>query len=132
MVKLTDEDIRWIQKRASSRDFSVKNASEIHGLTERRIPQQTKITSTRRGDIGYRTIRFIRTSEKLAEQRLITGNRRKGSGADTKGNIQEVLAMRQRKNSRTQQGFLCFPRYETAPKSSLLKSDKGKDLTKNI
>ena len=43
MVKLTDEDIRWIVKRASSWDFSVKKDSEIHGLTERRIQQQTKI-----------------------------------------------------------------------------------------
>ncbi|NQE45316.1 hypothetical protein C5S31_04755 [ANME-1 cluster archaeon GoMg2] len=43
MVKLTKEDIRVILKRASSGDFSVKTASEIHGLTERRIQQQTKI-----------------------------------------------------------------------------------------
>jgi putative transposase len=43
MVKLTKEDIRGILKRASSRDFSVKNASVIHGLTERRVQQQTKI-----------------------------------------------------------------------------------------
>lgn len=42
MVKLTNEDIRWIQKPASSRDFSVKKDSEIHGMTERRVQQPTK------------------------------------------------------------------------------------------
>jgi len=43
MAKLTNEDIRWILKRASSRDFSVKNASEIHGLMGPKMQQQTKI-----------------------------------------------------------------------------------------
>ncbi|KAF5430304.1 hypothetical protein C5S36_13440 [Candidatus Methanophagaceae archaeon] len=43
MVKLTNEDIRWIQKRASSWDYSVKKDSEICGMTELRIQQQTKI-----------------------------------------------------------------------------------------
>jgi hypothetical protein len=43
MVKLTKEDIRGILKRASFWDFSVKNASAIYGITERRIQQLTKI-----------------------------------------------------------------------------------------
>ncbi len=43
MVKLTNEDIRGIQKPASSRDYSVKKDSEIYGITELRIQQQTKI-----------------------------------------------------------------------------------------
>lgn len=42
MVKHTNEDIRWIQKRASSMDFSVKKDSEIYGITELRTQQQTK------------------------------------------------------------------------------------------
>jgi hypothetical protein len=42
MVKLTNEYTRWIQKPASSRDFSVKKDSEIHGITEFRVKQQTK------------------------------------------------------------------------------------------
>ena len=86
----------------------------------------SSFTSSRRGDIGYYTIRFISTSEKLAEQRLIPGSGRKGSGADTKGNIREVWAMETMKKKRTQQlAFFAPPHYETASKSSLLKSDKG-------
>jgi hypothetical protein len=42
MVKLTNEVIRGIQKPASSRDYSVKKDSEICGITELRIQQQTK------------------------------------------------------------------------------------------
>jgi len=34
-------------------------------------------------DTGYRTTRSISISEKTGEQRPISGNRRKGSGADT-------------------------------------------------
>jgi hypothetical protein len=60
---------------------------------EQDLVSGSSFTSSRRGFIGYRTIRFISTSEKLTEQRLIPGNRRKGSGADTKGNIPEVWAM---------------------------------------
>jgi len=42
MVKLTNEDIRGIQKPASSRDYPVKKDSEIHVITERRVQQLTK------------------------------------------------------------------------------------------
>jgi hypothetical protein len=42
MVKRTNEDIRWIQKPASSLDFSVKTDSDIQWITELRIQQQTK------------------------------------------------------------------------------------------
>ncbi len=42
MVKLTNEYTRLIQKPASSRDYSVKKDSEIHGITEFRVKQQTK------------------------------------------------------------------------------------------
>ena len=43
MVKLTNEDIRWMVKRVSSGYFTVKKASEIYGITERRVQQLTKI-----------------------------------------------------------------------------------------
>ncbi|NQE44654.1 hypothetical protein C5S31_01355, partial [ANME-1 cluster archaeon GoMg2] len=43
MVKLTKADIRGILKHVSSGDFSVKKDSEIHGIMERRVQQQTKI-----------------------------------------------------------------------------------------
>jgi len=60
-------------------------------------------TSYKGEDIKYSTLRFISTSEKLTEQRLISGNGRKGSGADTKGNIREVWSMATMKKKRTQQ-----------------------------
>ena len=41
-VKLTNEDIRGIQKRTTSQDLSVKKDSEIYGITELRVQQQTK------------------------------------------------------------------------------------------
>jgi len=43
LVKLTDEDIRWMVKRVSSGNFTVKQASWTYGITERRVQQLTKI-----------------------------------------------------------------------------------------
>ncbi len=36
LVKLTNEDIKWMVKRVSSGKFTVKQASLIYGVTERR------------------------------------------------------------------------------------------------
>lgn len=43
MVKLTDEDIKWMVRRVSSGFFTVKKAAQIYGVTERRIQQKTKM-----------------------------------------------------------------------------------------
>lgn len=43
MVKLTDDDIRWMVKRVSSGNFTVKQASWTYGITKRRVQQLTKI-----------------------------------------------------------------------------------------
>ena len=43
MVKLTDEGIKWMVKRVSSENFTVKQASRTYGITERRVQQLTKM-----------------------------------------------------------------------------------------
>ena len=43
MVKLTNEDIKWMVKRVSSGNFAVKQASWIYGVTERRVQQLVKM-----------------------------------------------------------------------------------------
>jgi hypothetical protein len=43
MVKLTDEYIRWMVKRVSSGNFTVKQASRTCGIKERRVQQLTKM-----------------------------------------------------------------------------------------
>jgi transposase len=43
LVKLTDENIRWMVKRVSSANFTVKQASRTYRITERRVQQLTKM-----------------------------------------------------------------------------------------
>jgi putative transposase len=71
MAKLTKEDIRGILKRASSRDFSVKKDSEIHGLTERIIQQQTKIYCDTVEDPTLNPNRRLKTHLSDQEQKAI-------------------------------------------------------------
>jgi hypothetical protein len=39
MVKLTNEDIKWLIIRLSSAFFTVKKAEQVHGITERLVQQ---------------------------------------------------------------------------------------------
>jgi hypothetical protein len=37
MVKLTNEDIKWLVMRVNSGFFTVKKAAQVYGVTERRV-----------------------------------------------------------------------------------------------
>lgn len=43
MVKLTNEDIKWLIRRVNSGEFTLKTVSQIYGVTERRVQQLVKI-----------------------------------------------------------------------------------------
>jgi putative transposase len=43
MVKLTNEDIKWLVMRVNSGFFTVKKAAQVYGVTERRVQQLTKM-----------------------------------------------------------------------------------------
>ncbi len=43
MVKLTNEDIKWMVRRVNSRKFTVKTVSRIYGVTARRVQQLAKM-----------------------------------------------------------------------------------------
>jgi putative transposase len=43
MVKLTNEEIKWMVRRVSSEIITVKSASRIYGVSERRVQQLTKM-----------------------------------------------------------------------------------------
>ena len=43
MVKLTNEDIKWLVMRVNSGFFAVKKAAQVYGVTERRVQQLIKM-----------------------------------------------------------------------------------------
>lgn len=50
IVILTNGDIKWIVRRVSSGNFTVKKVAQIYGVTERRVQQLTKIYRDMEGD----------------------------------------------------------------------------------
>ena len=51
-VKLTGEGIKWMVKRESSENFTVRQASRTYGITERRVQQLTKMYRDTDGDLS--------------------------------------------------------------------------------
>jgi len=43
MVKLTNEEIKWLISRVDSGFFTVKKAAHVYGVTERRVQQLIKM-----------------------------------------------------------------------------------------
>ena len=42
MVRLTNDDVKWLVKRVSSGNFKIKKASQIYRVPERRVQQLIK------------------------------------------------------------------------------------------
>ena len=42
MVRLTNDDVKWLVKRVSSGNFKIKKASQIYRVLERRVQQLIK------------------------------------------------------------------------------------------